>query len=647
MKLKLFQWLSTSLVLLAATRPVTAGDWCPYTAQGVTSTYTSYFELNHCPFPACGSEHVRSSHFLGHLGEILPNATYIQVDQPEVTFNGSTFSGDLLISFGTRYWEFSMHQQGVKQWSNFRPTQFKVEWTVYAGQGTLAQVTGGKVPVWTKSGSESYPAVSSLGSGAGNKCTIIWDGSCNVNRSYKVPLDEIARKLKISSTNTEPVYFYVSFTVTPDGWVENGYKIEEGGYSCNVRNYLRPHTVTSSWSSTVAQSACKLRFRYHVSQFSFNTYEGNAILNTGNGEHAVVYNDPRSEISFVVTVGQGNNLPISKIVNSKRATPAVFMVTGTQPALWSQDPHSNIQTYKSWPDGMADAWSCDYNMGSASPSSLIRKRNVVLNTNGAVLVDSIGKPLPISQRYNPALITIDATQDGRSLQLDRCLKDFSYTGNAIKDGSIFYVGMKALYSTTSSSLYKEPYLMSYVNGGSVSPGVAISLGSIYSIADYESVPSSNVVSFEVLPAVSFPPLPLSEVEEHKVCETEGFSLETEADYIHLRGRRIVSPKYSETLYQPLYGWQFSYDKKVWNNVEESECGFSPSSLPYTINYNNELDALVHGSILRKRERVYFRQYCVLKSFYSKHRKEGFYDYKVDCGDETRYYLQVYDEQVIT
>ncbi|NCC98215.1 MAG: hypothetical protein EOL95_00730 [Bacteroidia bacterium] len=410
--------------------------------------------------------------------------------------------------------------------------------------------------------------------------------------------------------------------------------------------------------NVVGNTVCFMRTQSTMPIINYNSMS-NPRFRTGVYERNIVYDHPNAILAVKLDTA---NLQATKIIGTKKYYAYSTCLAGVGP---SEPPMIGEYIFH-LPSN--DCWSkhCD----GIEQSDYIE----YLNDNPEekqYLQNSIGlsdsrrfknkKLIECSKNdgnYDKAILSLydDGLSDafGYSINTDKSiwvewnyrLRDIvkeSKTGNV--SGAVFSIRNANMYkeATTHIQLLKDKAFthMGYEQYG---PNYGSSFYNICASALYFPK-SNNILSFEVVPKVKFKPFEESEKQIRKQCVTPTVSVEdnlliTEEDLIILRGKEVDFGAYSSSIYAPEYLWEISTDTHNWQ-ILNSKSSFA-NYIKYAQDYDfgivldDDKDLLLSSTILKNRDKLYFRPVCVLRTF-SNAQRDDLYNYQ---GDNYLYYIKI-------
>lgn len=378
----------------------------------------------------------------------------------------------------------------------------------------------------------------------------------------------------------------------------------------------------------------------------------NPRYRTGVYERNVVYNHPKAVVAVCLDTTM---MPSQKVINNVTYYPVTMCCAG----LGTETPISESYQFK-YPSGcwckngdgvdnkdvlyvqdMSDEYGYLKSIGASQLPNRFRNRRLILCTKEpGMLYDNA-----IVSLHDESLVTSSGTSnniDGKYwVEWHYALNDIvGESGGSSAVGTTFSIRNTTAYLTSSvrNSVVNDPalYRLGYEFYG---PSYGFKWFSTRA-DDFYYPKSENTLSFEVVPQAVFPQLSTDEtaVKRHCVASASD-SVLTESDIIHLSGRKIDCGIYSPSIYGAEYDWEVSFDGRNWKSIRsEAFSGYIVNvlDLPFALVVNDETDIIVNSSILQSKERVYFRQSAILRTF-SDALSSELYNYADDDG---RFYIKV-------
>lgn len=381
----------------------------------------------------------------------------------------------------------------------------------------------------------------------------------------------------------------------------------------------------------------------------------NPLYNTGSGDRYLVYNHPDAVISVVADTV---NLPDKKIMINGTSISYQYGAGAYLASIGSSSfPTKVAPTVTEWSGcGFLD------NQCSKKCSNIDEPTFEFLNDNSvqqsflkrkgySVQEKCYWRRTNIMQRsidtgmttYDENTVENFALSKSTDYRMNRTfhLRDLSnvdkYSKKGYGTGSVIKIQNSAIYNTSFTidnySKYENFYALGYsFYGPTYDSDIATGKGVV-----------SNILEFEVVSAATLTSLSESEKLPKMTCITD--SLFKEGDYIHLKGYSIKAGNYSETLYNPEYMWEVSFNGTDWEPLDKvtfSKYIIDRNGLHFAVVIDPDKDILLKSTILRNRTQAQFRQKVILRSFASD-EYSSLYNYKID----DKYYISIVSKDYYT
>lgn len=474
--------------------------------------------------------------------------------------------------------------------------------------------------------------------------------SYNFNEcSYLFKESMIADVSKLSSNKEYKLKVEYTFTVVPiadDGSSE----------SDNIKStkYVKPQTVYIENTSTGVTPKFKIPSVVSNSVINVNGVF-NPLYNTGTGDRYLIYNHPDAVISVIADT---MNLPTKKMSISGTSIVYSYGAGAYLASIGSSSfPTKVASTVTEWSGcGFLD------NQCSKKCSNIDEPTFEFLNDNSvqqsflkrkgySVQEKCYWRRTNIMQRsidtgmttYDENTVENFALSKSTDYRMNRTfhLRDLSnvdkYSKKGYGTGSVIKIQNSAIYNTSFTidnySKYENFYALGYsFYGPTYDSDIATGKGVV-----------SNILEFEVVSAATLTSLSESEKLPKMTCITD--SLFKEGDYIHLKGYSIKAGNYSETLYNPEYIWEVSFNGTDWEPLDKktfSKYIIDRNSLNFAVVIDPNKDILLKSTILKNRNQAQFRQKVILRSFAS-NEYSSLYNYMID----DKYYISIVSKDYYT
>lgn len=606
--------------------------------------WTNQYFMYQCPID--GKSEMMGD-FVNHCG--LINTLGLEVMSKDVVYSTNNRAANIEVKAEAIFWDFAFRCQRYSEILRFVPSEYSVKWTL---KGRKNSNTG--TVIYTKSVDETYTyADDELTQENHNKDTKMRNTrSRAINYTFSIGVDELLTNAGINQSDMT-VYWEVSATIVLKNAVEYVSDALVGGYATHVESHSGTVKSKTTIKGTIAYTT---KLRYEAQKFSFAMSDNNAVMALNDGECSVVYDDPRSEVQFNITLGKSNNLPATKLLDDKSTNRHIYFIASDNVGMVFGTPREQ----KTFPNYFVDYVKKEIKSTAINYYGNVcaRYQNLVLNTNGNTLEDPKQVVNNTLEKAGWGKVTVSTdTESDKAQQIVRHLSDFSYGDFELNNSSVVYVGAKAVYAPISNTgdyifgNFFDDYILSYNSYNPTAKSIICSSDNSKTVEGCEYLKSNNVVSFRVLPSVSFPTLTEAEKTEKKVCRLAHDSLiSSTTDYIHLRGKslKLHNSISSETLYMPEYRWEYravfrNGTEGSWQDLGKTDYTLTSDRIPFALGMDDN-DMLVSTSIFAQDVvKVQFRQKAVLKSFSSKNYIPNFYH--TPNADGTAYYITIFSDDV--
>lgn len=454
--------------------------------------------------------------------------------------------------------------------------------------------------------------------------------------------DSIAADISMLSSNKEyKLKVEYSFLVEPVADIcGSGYDTAE------TKKYIKEQRVSIENTNTGVPAKFKIFSSAANSVINVNG-SFNPMYNTGSGDVYLIYNNPDAVISVVADTV---NLPDKKDIASGTNVIYNYGVGAYLASVGASNFPTNIGSIPQWIGcGLIDKQCSKVCNGVTEPTiefvndnakqkSFLKKKGYLKKefcyrrrTN--VLQRSIDSNMT---NYDENTIENFSVSKAKGYRMNRIfhLRDLAnvdvYAKKGYGAGSIIKIQNSAIYSAQFSianySNYEDFYSLGYMYyGPTYDMDIAMGSGVV-----------SNILEFEVVNAAILPSISASEKLPKMTCVTDTFV--KEGDFIHLKGAAIKCGNYSETLYNPEYMWEVSFNGTDWEPLDKktfSNYIIDRNRLQFAVVIDPDKDVLLKSTILRNRTQVQFRQKVILRSFASD-EFSSLYNYKID----DKYYISI-------
>ncbi|MCQ2335589.1 MAG: hypothetical protein MJ010_00185 [Paludibacteraceae bacterium] len=454
--------------------------------------------------------------------------------------------------------------------------------------------------------------------------------------------DSIAADIsKLSSNNEYKLKVEYSFLVEPVVDIcGSGYDPTE------TKKYVKEQRVSIENANTGAQAKFKI---FPSSTNSLINVNGsfNPMYNTGSGDVYLIYNNPDAVISVIADT---INLPEKKCIVNGTKLIYNYGVGAYLASIGASNFPTNIGSISQWTGcGLIDKQCSKVCNGVTEPTiefvndnakqkSFLKRRGYLKKeycyrrrTN--VLQRSIDSDMTNYDENTIENFSVSKAKDYRMSRIFH-LRDLSnvdvYAKKGYGAGSIIKIQNSVIYSSYFSSenysTYADFYALGYIYYG---PTYDMDIASGAGVV-------SNILEFEVVNAATLPSISASEKLPKMTCVTD--TLVKEGDFIHLKGAAIKCGNYSETLYNPDYMWEVSFNGTDWEPLDKktfSNYIIDRNRLKFAVVIDPDKDVLLKSTILRNRTQAQFRQKVILRSFASD-EFSSLYNYKID----DKYYISI-------
>lgn len=358
-----------------------------------------------------------------------------------------------------------------------------------------------------------------------------------------------------------------------------------------------------------------------------------------NGTYNLIYGDENAAIKL--------SLPKENVSASMNGMPAQSaMVVGV-----NQNPFPTSVSFcsSSVGDGCGEYNYIEYRRTSpqvlktalnaySSIANKVRFKGLMLQTE---VNDLTGK----TTFKTPSIVTL-GTAESTNIWYSKTYKlaDMQYATakisqgtNITKGGNILKVAHKLLYLDLAQLANNHNGFLELGYASSHNEEGKTLISRIATYNDALNIPSSNTLQFYVVPKAIFSNLKEEDLATKYICIPNNNNPTSENELIILYDNKIKSDNgtIDELIYEPEYFWEFSYDQKTWNKVDENNY----------IDPNFDIDKgdlYVKPSILSNNDVVYFRQSAILKAF-SSEIKNDLYTESLN----NRYYIRINSDQYYT
>lgn len=398
---------------------------------------------------------------------------------------------------------------------------------------------------------------------------------------------------------------------------------------------------------------------------SFNEFNTPRML-VGSRETYVVYNHPDAELSVrlskngllhkkdigtatyypvsTLVKGEGTRSPLPSVYSYKELTYQGPVNSWNASATLDRGLNASNPVYYMYDRQKEAEWYCALTGSEMSPYVL-----PFIRYNGLIEFPKAG-----GSGYENAMISINhdgrVSADGESLNSDpaywyewrlRLGQIADNAGERSVGGREFSLQNANGYYTLQqlNGFLRESYWRIF---GYENPTSSQRSKDMLSLSSDETYfPKSNVLQFEVLPAVSIPAPTAEESAVVECCVIPDTAVAAYGpdDVIVVYAKDAETGGYSPSLYGLEYFWEVSYDGANWQSVEDANIAafrLNQSDLSFNVIANADKDLIMKSSILEGRSRVCIRQACLLNSF-SSDQQSSLYNYKKEDG---RWYIKI-------
>ncbi len=432
------------------------------------------------------------------------------------------------------------------------------------------------------------------------------------------------------------------FTVVPEADIcGSNYDATE------TTRYVTKQTVSIGNMNTGADAKFKLYSSVVNSVINANSLF-NPIYNTGSGDRYLIYDNPDAVIAVVA---DKLNLPSKVEVESGTNVSCKYGAGAYIASIGSSSLPTEIDTYIPTTGGCGIyVKDCSKNCNGLSnvnvqfvndnvlqKSFLLSKgglqRNVCYKRWTNIMQRSIDEGMSVYDENTLEHFDIYDSNDYRMSRMFH-LRDLSnvdvYTKKGYGAGTTIKIQNSALYNGSFQNSMREDladfYALGYMYyGPSIDKEIATGKGTV-----------SNILVFEVVNEAKLPAVSTSDKLPKMTCITD--SLVKEGDFIHLKGSAIQCGNYSETIYNPDYIWEVSFNGADWETLDKksfSKYIIDRNSLGFAVVVDPDRDILVKSTILKNRSQAQFRQKVILRSFASD-EFSPLYNYRID----DKYYISI-------
>ncbi len=565
---------------------------------------------------------------------------------------------NILVSGNQQTVNFSVNMS----WFNFRrraatslfQRSYKIKSFVYSYKIGYALSSNGNVSKWLyESGLISLSDISMIEPGVpvSNRKYASFQNKHSINVSQNIDVSSIPFDSQC--------YIVVVFSIKPsviwDSMINNN--TEQGGVAIQDNPSYTKIQNLEIRKNVVGNTVCFMRTQSTMPIINYNGIS-NPRYRTGAYEKNVVYDHPNAVVAVKLDTA---NLSAIKMIGTNKYYAYSTCLAGVGPSeppmigeyIFSLPKNSCWSKYC---DGVEQSEYIEYLNDNPEEKQYLQNY-IGLDNYYRFKNKKLIECSKNDGNYDKAILSLydDGLSDafGYSTNTDKSiwvewhyrLRDIvkgSKIGNV--SGTVFSIRNANMYKgiTTHNELLKDKAFthMGYEKYG---PNYGSSFYNIGASALYFPK-SNNTLSFEVVPRVKFKPFEESEKQIRKQCVTPVVSVEdsiliTEEDLIILRGKDVDFGSYSSSIYAPEYLWEISTDTHNWQilNSKSSFSTYIKSAQDYDFGIViDDKDLLLSSTILKNRDKLYFRPICVLRTF-SNAQRDDLYNYR---GDNNLYYIKI-------